>query len=59
MAARANLGGFVRMAQQAIPHMLEQGGGHIVQLTTRLVDHANPNIPVVGRVRTDRSGKRP
>ncbi|WP_328859505.1 SDR family NAD(P)-dependent oxidoreductase [Streptomyces sp. NBC_00306] len=42
-----NLAGFFRITQLAIPHMLEQGGGHIVQITTSLVDHANANVPSV------------
>ncbi|WNO76571.1 SDR family NAD(P)-dependent oxidoreductase [Streptomyces sp. AM8-1-1] len=42
-----NLAGFFRISQLAIPHMLEQGGGHIVQITTSLVDHANANVPSV------------
>jgi NAD(P)-dependent dehydrogenase (short-subunit alcohol dehydrogenase family) len=40
-----NLAGFFRMTQRAIPHMLSQGGGHLVQITTSLVDHANANVP--------------
>jgi NAD(P)-dependent dehydrogenase (short-subunit alcohol dehydrogenase family) len=42
-----NLIGFFRITQLAIPHMLEQGGGHIVNITTALVDHANSNVPSV------------
>ncbi|MFF7202212.1 SDR family NAD(P)-dependent oxidoreductase [Streptomyces sp. NPDC008141] len=42
-----NLAGFFRISQLAIPHMLEQGGGHIVQITTSLVDHANADVPSV------------
>jgi NAD(P)-dependent dehydrogenase (short-subunit alcohol dehydrogenase family) len=42
-----NLAGFFRISQLAIPHMVEQGGGHIVQITTSLVDHANSNVPSV------------
>ncbi|WP_433570379.1 SDR family NAD(P)-dependent oxidoreductase [Streptomyces sp. CA-251247] len=42
-----NLAGFFRISQLAIPHMLQQGGGHIVQITTSLVDHANSNVPSV------------
>ncbi|MFD3440603.1 SDR family NAD(P)-dependent oxidoreductase [Streptomyces sp. NPDC058685] len=42
-----NLAGFFRISQLAIPHMLEQGGGHLVQITTSLVDHANSNVPSV------------
>ena len=33
------------MTQRAIPHMLAQGGGHLVQITTSLVDHANSTVP--------------
>ena len=40
-----NLTGFFHITQLAIPHMLAQGGGHIVQITTSLVDHANSNVP--------------
>ncbi|MBT2232250.1 SDR family NAD(P)-dependent oxidoreductase [Nonomuraea sp. NEAU-A123] len=40
-----NLTGFFRITQLAIPHMLAQGGGHIVNVTTSLVDNANSNVP--------------
>jgi NAD(P)-dependent dehydrogenase (short-subunit alcohol dehydrogenase family) len=39
-----NLTGFLSLTQLAIPHMLAQGGGHIVQITTSLVDHANSSV---------------
>jgi NAD(P)-dependent dehydrogenase (short-subunit alcohol dehydrogenase family) len=43
-----NLTGFVSTTQLAIAQMLRQGeGGHVVQLTTSLVDHANSNVPSV------------
>jgi len=42
-----NLAGFVRITQLAIERMLEQGGGHIVNVTTSLVDNANSNVPSV------------
>jgi NAD(P)-dependent dehydrogenase (short-subunit alcohol dehydrogenase family) len=42
-----NLAGFVRTTQLAIPHMLEQGGGHVVNITTALVEHPNSNVPSV------------
>src|SRR5580704_10240912 len=35
-----NLTGFFRITQLAITHMLEQGGGNVVNITTALVDHA-------------------
>ena len=39
-----NLTGFFGITQLAIPHMLAQGGGHIVQISTSLVDHANSSV---------------
>jgi NAD(P)-dependent dehydrogenase (short-subunit alcohol dehydrogenase family) len=42
-----NLGGFFRITQLAIPHMLAQGGGHIINITSSLVDNANSNVPSV------------
>jgi NAD(P)-dependent dehydrogenase (short-subunit alcohol dehydrogenase family) len=40
-----NLAGFFRITQLAIPHMLAAGAGHIVNITTTLVDHANSSLP--------------
>jgi NAD(P)-dependent dehydrogenase (short-subunit alcohol dehydrogenase family) len=40
-----NLTGFFRITQLAIPHMLTQGGGHIVNVTTSLVDNADARVP--------------
>jgi NAD(P)-dependent dehydrogenase (short-subunit alcohol dehydrogenase family) len=42
-----NLAGFFRISQLAISHMLEQGSGHVVQITSSLVDHPNSNVPSV------------
>lgn len=42
-----NLLGFFRITQLAIEQMLAQGGGHIVNITTSLVDHADSNVPSV------------
>jgi NAD(P)-dependent dehydrogenase (short-subunit alcohol dehydrogenase family) len=42
-----NLTGFFRITQLAISHMLEQGGGHVVNVTTSLVDHAHSGVPSV------------
>jgi NAD(P)-dependent dehydrogenase (short-subunit alcohol dehydrogenase family) len=42
-----NLGGFFRLTQLAVEQMLTQGGGHVVQVTTSLVDHANSAVPSV------------
>jgi NAD(P)-dependent dehydrogenase (short-subunit alcohol dehydrogenase family) len=43
-----NLTAFVATSQLAIAQMLQHGeGGHVVQITTSLVDHANSNVPSV------------
>ncbi|KDN87797.1 SDR family NAD(P)-dependent oxidoreductase [Kitasatospora cheerisanensis] len=42
-----NLTGFFRLTQLAVGQMLDQGGGHIVTLTTSLVDNADARIPSV------------
>ncbi|MFB6674844.1 SDR family NAD(P)-dependent oxidoreductase [Streptomyces sp. NPDC056390] len=42
-----NLTGFFRITQLAVEQMLGQGGGHVVQITTSLVDHANSAVPSV------------
>ncbi|WP_405883889.1 SDR family oxidoreductase [Streptomyces sp. NBC_01136] len=42
-----NLAGFFRITQLAIEHMLAQGGGHIVNVTTSLVDNADSRVPSV------------
>ncbi|MFI8008104.1 SDR family NAD(P)-dependent oxidoreductase [Streptomyces sp. NPDC086010] len=42
-----NVAGFFRVSQLAIAEMLKQGGGHVVQITTSLVDHPNSNVPAV------------
>ncbi|MET7886601.1 SDR family NAD(P)-dependent oxidoreductase [Streptomyces avermitilis] len=42
-----NLAGFFRITQLALEHMLPQGGGHIVNVTTSLVDNADSNVPSV------------
>jgi NAD(P)-dependent dehydrogenase (short-subunit alcohol dehydrogenase family) len=40
-----NLAGFFHITQPVIRQMLTQGGGHIVNITTSLVDHANSKRP--------------
>ena len=40
-----NLAGFFRITQLAIEQMLTQGGGHIVNVTTSLVDNADSRVP--------------
>ena len=42
-----NLAGFFRVTQGALRLMEGQGAGHIVNITTSLVDHANSNVPSV------------
>ncbi|MDQ0841414.1 SDR family NAD(P)-dependent oxidoreductase [Streptomyces sp. V1I6] len=42
-----NVDGFFRISQLAIEQMLKQGGGHIVQITTSLVEHPNSSVPSV------------
>jgi NAD(P)-dependent dehydrogenase (short-subunit alcohol dehydrogenase family) len=42
-----NLDGFFFMTQAVIPEMLKLGGGHIVQITTTLVDQARSAVPSV------------
>jgi len=42
-----NLAGFFFITQRAIEAMLKQGSGHIVQITTTLVEYANSNVPAV------------
>ncbi|WP_329250634.1 SDR family NAD(P)-dependent oxidoreductase [Streptomyces canus] len=42
-----NLAGVFHLTQQAVPHLLAQGGGHIVNVTTSLVDNADSRVPSV------------
>jgi NAD(P)-dependent dehydrogenase (short-subunit alcohol dehydrogenase family) len=42
-----NLAGFFHITQFAVAEMEKQGGGHIVQITTSLVDHARSAVPSV------------
>ena len=42
-----NLNGFFHITRRAAKEMLSQGSGHIVQITTSLVDHANSSVPSV------------
>ena len=42
-----NLGSFFHVSRLAAAEMLKQGSGHIVQITTSLIDHANSNVPSV------------
>jgi NAD(P)-dependent dehydrogenase (short-subunit alcohol dehydrogenase family) len=40
-----NLTGFFWLTQRVISHMLTNGGGHIVSITTTIVDHAHSSEP--------------
>ena len=40
-----NLAGFFHVTQRAIRQMVVQGGGHVVNITTSLVDHARSGSP--------------
>jgi NAD(P)-dependent dehydrogenase (short-subunit alcohol dehydrogenase family) len=42
-----NLAGFFHITQRAIAEMEKQGRGHVVQVTTSLVDQANSGVPSV------------
>ena len=42
-----NLDGFFHITQAAIAAMEKQGSGHVVNITTTLVDQANSNVPSV------------
>jgi NAD(P)-dependent dehydrogenase (short-subunit alcohol dehydrogenase family) len=42
-----NVAGFFHITQLAIAEMEKRGGGHVVQVTTSLIDHANVGVPSV------------
>jgi NAD(P)-dependent dehydrogenase (short-subunit alcohol dehydrogenase family) len=42
-----NLNGFFFITQHAVRAMEKQGRGHVVQISTSLVDHANSSVPSV------------
>jgi NAD(P)-dependent dehydrogenase (short-subunit alcohol dehydrogenase family) len=42
-----NIAGFFHITQLAIAEMEKQGSGHVVQITTSLVDHAMSGVPSV------------
>lgn len=42
-----NLDGFFHMTRHALPAMVRNGGGHIVQIVTTLAEHANTEFPSV------------
>src|SRR5439155_4572446 len=40
-----NLGGFFHITRRAIEHMERVGSGHVVNITTTLVEHADVKVP--------------
>jgi NAD(P)-dependent dehydrogenase (short-subunit alcohol dehydrogenase family) len=40
-----NLAGFFHITTRTIRHMLERGHGHVVNVSTTLVEHANAQVP--------------
>ena len=42
-----NLNGFFYITQQAVGTMVQRGSGHVLQVTTTLVEHANSAVPLV------------
>ncbi|MEU4130552.1 SDR family NAD(P)-dependent oxidoreductase [Streptomyces wuyuanensis] len=42
-----NLDGFFHITQLAVERMIEQGGGHVVQITSTLADQANSSVTSV------------
>ncbi|MFD4602408.1 SDR family NAD(P)-dependent oxidoreductase [Streptomyces sp. NPDC058464] len=42
-----NVAGFFHLTQRAVPHLLAQGGGHVVSVTTSLVDSPDARVPSV------------
>jgi len=42
-----HLNGFFHVSRRIVKEMLKRGSGHIVQITTSLVDHANSSVPAV------------
>ncbi len=44
---QTNRDGFFHMTQAALPLMVEQGSGHILQIVTTLAEHANVEFPSV------------
>ncbi len=47
VAIGVNVAGFFNITQAAVAEMEKQGSGHVVQITTSLVDHAIQGVPSV------------
>ncbi len=41
-----NMRGFFEVSRSAVAAMVENGGGHVVNISTSLVDHANSGVPI-------------
>jgi NAD(P)-dependent dehydrogenase (short-subunit alcohol dehydrogenase family) len=46
-AVSVNLTGFFRLTQRVIAEMLDRDGGHVVNISTTMVDYANSAVPAV------------
>jgi NAD(P)-dependent dehydrogenase (short-subunit alcohol dehydrogenase family) len=46
-AVEVNLAGYLHITQRALRSMLERGSGHIVNITTSLVEYPSSNVPSV------------
>jgi NAD(P)-dependent dehydrogenase (short-subunit alcohol dehydrogenase family) len=47
LVVRVNLTGFFLVTQRVIAEMLKDGGGHIVNISTTMVEHANSSAPAL------------
>jgi NAD(P)-dependent dehydrogenase (short-subunit alcohol dehydrogenase family) len=47
LAVGVNLAGYFLMTQRVIPAMLKGGGGHVVNISTTMVEHANSSAPAL------------
>ena len=47
LIVRVNLTGFFLVTQRVIAAMLDSGGGHIVNISTTMVEHANSSAPAL------------
>jgi NAD(P)-dependent dehydrogenase (short-subunit alcohol dehydrogenase family) len=45
LVAEVNLRGFFEISREAVKAMLASGGGHVINISTSLVDHANSSVP--------------
>jgi NAD(P)-dependent dehydrogenase (short-subunit alcohol dehydrogenase family) len=45
LVTAVNLGGFFHITRRAIEHMERAGSGHVVNITTTLVEHADVKVP--------------